>query len=395
MSKLTLKFKFGDDIRRISIDESEFSMEIINGYLKRFFNNKCENFIIQYIDSDNDLITVDSDIDLDEAYNHKKHSVVTFYIKDRNNDNCENTQDNVHNILGQFNDSMASLESSSTLENIYKDLESNSEVISQILQILFTTNKNNEIVPEIQKAFKEVSFVKQNNKSEGNEEENKLEEEENVEGNIEDNNNNNNDNEQEMPEQQQESSKNDYRASFLKNITLDDSSVVKPNTDIFKTWRIKNTGEVPWPKNTALIFTGGDQMSLQSEYPLGNEVPRNGIVELKLPISTPSLPGNYKSYYRFKSGNDLFGNFWINITVAEEEKNEENAVNEEKQIDKKQEEINNNQENLADLLKDIPLQYHDSILTIIDMGFDAMKVIKLSFEHNGNKQAMLNNLLDL
>merc|ERR1719502_1542950 len=57
-------------------------------------------------------------------------------------------------------------------------------------------------------------------------------------------------------------------ARFVRDVTIFDGTQMAPSTPFTKIWRLKNTGEVPWPPGTKIVFVGGDQMTTEMTVPL-------------------------------------------------------------------------------------------------------------------------------
>jgi len=65
---LVLKIKFGEDTRRVTVENTP-NFEQLTSLLKQLFLNLQEPFQIKYIDEDQDMITITSDLELKEAVN--------------------------------------------------------------------------------------------------------------------------------------------------------------------------------------------------------------------------------------------------------------------------------------------------------------------------------------
>jgi len=65
---LVLKIKYGEDVRRLTVEHAP-SFQQLTVLIKQLFNNLKEQFQVKYTDEDNDLITVTNDAELKEAVN--------------------------------------------------------------------------------------------------------------------------------------------------------------------------------------------------------------------------------------------------------------------------------------------------------------------------------------
>jgi len=63
---LVLKIKFGDDVRRLSVEHAP-TFQQLTALLKQLFPSLREPFQIKYVDEDNDQITITSDLELKES----------------------------------------------------------------------------------------------------------------------------------------------------------------------------------------------------------------------------------------------------------------------------------------------------------------------------------------
>jgi len=78
-----VKASFNGDVRRISIQPTTF--ENLKQILQKLFNNLPAFFVIKYQDDDNDLITITTDIELDEALSiaTKKNNILRLFLESK------------------------------------------------------------------------------------------------------------------------------------------------------------------------------------------------------------------------------------------------------------------------------------------------------------------------
>ena len=50
-------------------------------------------------------------------------------------------------------------------------------------------------------------------------------------------------------------------ARFVCHVTVADHTLMAPSTAFTKIWRMRNNGNVPWPKGCQLVWIGGDKFS--------------------------------------------------------------------------------------------------------------------------------------
>ena len=74
---------------------------------------------------------------------------------------------------------------------------------------------------------------------------------------------------------------------FVCDITIGEGEEVPPNVTFEKTWRILNSGEVPWPSSVALAFCQGERM----DAPQFTRVPRlqpGEVADISVSLTSPT-----------------------------------------------------------------------------------------------------------
>jgi hypothetical protein len=107
-----------------------------------------------------------------------------------------------------------------------------------------------------------------------------------------------------------------YDTDFLADVTVPDDTEYAPGTSFDKVWRYQNSGDCPWPKDTAYAFIGGDKMGTSNTVPV-DEVPPGGVIEITVMMIAPGVPATYTGYWqmRLPSG-ELFGDqAYVRIVV--------------------------------------------------------------------------------
>jgi len=107
-------------------------------------------------------------------------------------------------------------------------------------------------------------------------------------------------------------------ARFVQDVTVPDGTVVEPNADFTKIWRVRNEGEVAWPEHTVLCFAGGDRLGASEvvNLPLSGVLPGQEV-DVFVNLTAPSVPGRYISYwklcgpYGFRFGQRM----WADVNV--------------------------------------------------------------------------------
>jgi next-to-BRCA1 protein 1 len=107
------------------------------------------------------------------------------------------------------------------------------------------------------------------------------------------------------------------RAGFIIDVTLPDGQNFPPGAEFMKCWKMANSGGVPWPAETELVYVAGEPLARE------HGGPQNVVVgslevgeELDLwtgELKAPETPGRYVSYWRLRDGQgNLFGeSIWI------------------------------------------------------------------------------------
>jgi hypothetical protein len=85
-----------------------------------------------------------------------------------------------------------------------------------------------------------------------------------------------------------------YLATFVKDVTIADNSLVSAGSRFVKTWRIRNDGSCTWgPDGFALVFTGGDQLGGPDQVPISTSVAPGQTIDVSVNLVAPSRSGTY------------------------------------------------------------------------------------------------------
>jgi hypothetical protein len=112
----------------------------------------------------------------------------------------------------------------------------------------------------------------------------------------------------------------------VEDVTIPDGTVVAPEAEVVKAWKVKNTGTTAWTEGCMMkMQTGrfgvapfeGDVEQLNARVPplaVGEEY----VVEVKL--QTPSESGRHVAYWRMcdPSGNGFGHRFWVDVVVEDD-----------------------------------------------------------------------------
>jgi len=93
---------------------------------------------------------------------------------------------------------------------------------------------------------------------------------------------------------------------------------------LVKTWSVQNNGQEAWPESK-LIFLRGDRELLGDIEEFSVVAAKPGqTVEVSVPITTPTKPGNYTAYFQLADVNRaVFGpRLWLEVMVTRDEEDE-------------------------------------------------------------------------
>jgi len=103
---------------------------------------------------------------------------------------------------------------------------------------------------------------------------------------------------------------------FIKDVSVLDGTQFDAGAKFVKTWRVRNDGPSAWPDQTFLTYVGGDQLGDVAAVAVP-QVPSTEEVEISVPMTAPSLPGRYNSFWRLCGPDGIrFGHrVWVEIIV--------------------------------------------------------------------------------
>ena len=105
------------------------------------------------------------------------------------------------------------------------------------------------------------------------------------------------------------------KGAFVSDVTVPDGTYFTTGTAFTKTWQIRNVGTCTWTTSYALAFAFGNQMSAPSLVYLPSNVNPGDTVNFSVNLVAPSVPGHYRSYWRFRNASGApFGVGTGNVT---------------------------------------------------------------------------------
>jgi len=151
-----------------------------------------------------------------------------------------------------------------------------------------------------------------------------------------------------------------FVARLVKHVTCDDGMEYSPNIEFEKIWRIRNDGTQVWPKGTKFLRVSmrcGNELNAPEFIELNEEVKPGSIIDIKVPMKTPSKEGCYENYWKMQlpvtdqqnqmRGGQKFGQRFrcqLNVAVIS---SDESSSNEEKKLVENNCNIINNDNNIV------------------------------------------------
>jgi hypothetical protein len=112
-------------------------------------------------------------------------------------------------------------------------------------------------------------------------------------------------------------------AQFVRDLSVEDYSLISPGASFVKTWRLKNVGHCSWNTDYMLVFDSGNAMDAKLSIPLPKYVAPNQTVDLSVNLRAPKIEGAYRGDWKLSnSSGTRFGvgpngdqSFWVQIQV--------------------------------------------------------------------------------
>lgn len=113
------------------------------------------------------------------------------------------------------------------------------------------------------------------------------------------------------------------KASFDKDVTIPDDTVLAADTSFTKTWRLKNAGQTTWTADYEVVFSSGNAMGANASYKIGTTVRPGETIDISIDMKSPSTSGKYTGEWMLRTNNGkIFGlgdkadkAFWVKIQV--------------------------------------------------------------------------------
>jgi len=96
-------------------------------------------------------------------------------------------------------------------------------------------------------------------------------------------------------------------ATFDKDITIPDGSIIKPGASFDKTWSMINSGTTTWTKDYKLMYVLGPQATVMTVNLTKNVAPGEAV-QITVPFIAPTVIGSYASWWQMVSASGyVFG----------------------------------------------------------------------------------------
>ena len=106
-------------------------------------------------------------------------------------------------------------------------------------------------------------------------------------------------------------------ATYVKDVTIPDNTVIDPGAKFNKTWQLLNSGTCAWSTSYRLAFNSGDQMSGATTN-MTNSVPSGSVVDITVPMVAPSDAATYKGNWQMQNdqGSPFVNIIYVQIKVG-------------------------------------------------------------------------------
>mmetsp|Transcript_11976 Transcript_11976/g.17853 ORF Transcript_11976/g.17853 Transcript_11976/m.17853 type:complete len:759 (+) Transcript_11976:84-2360(+) len=255
-----VKIVYQGDIRRVSLPEEEPFAFLEKEVIRIFEGEFKHGIVIRYVDDEEDLVTITTDMELLEAVNSTE-GTLKLRISACNPDDSE----------GEF--VKVSKDGRSVI--LSKQAEKKSEV---------------EKKPSMEKKAKAAAKA---------DDATPLEKESKVTEDLK--------SEVKLPEKEKVCEKKSYSVSFVTDVTIPDNSEHPCGSLITKTWRVKNTGNLAWPTGVYLIWTE-TKFEVEDEIPVPALAPgKEGDVSIVLRVPAKAGTHQSQSFKLSSEGNTFEG----------------------------------------------------------------------------------------
>jgi hypothetical protein len=107
-------------------------------------------------------------------------------------------------------------------------------------------------------------------------------------------------------------------AVFVKDLTIDDFTLLPAGAEFTKIWRIANNGPSAWPEDTELRYLRGEMMAPAMHAIRVPPLQPGEHADIAVEMVAPALAGQYTAYWRLYStvlGLESSHAFWVSIEI--------------------------------------------------------------------------------
>eukprot|EP00049_Salpingoeca_infusionum_P026114 m.23815 g.23815 ORF g.23815 m.23815 type:complete len:200 (-) comp8533_c0_seq2:494-1093(-) len=104
-------------------------------------------------------------------------------------------------------------------------------------------------------------------------------------------------------------------AELVCDVTFGDGEEITPSTAFRKTWRLRNSGSIPWPVSSRLVPVQGEHMGAPDYVSLPPLQPGQSM-DISVDLVSPPEEGNYYQTWRFSCENPVTMYFGEEIFVV-------------------------------------------------------------------------------
>jgi hypothetical protein len=105
-------------------------------------------------------------------------------------------------------------------------------------------------------------------------------------------------------------------AQFITDVSYPDDTIVAPNTNFTKIWRLKNVGVCSWTPSYSVVFFSGEQMSGPSAQALAGNVNPGQTIDISVNLTSPASNGTKVGYWKLRNASGItFAQFYVQIRV--------------------------------------------------------------------------------
>jgi hypothetical protein len=174
---------------------------------------------------------------------------------------------------------------------------------------------------------------------------------------------------------------------FVSDVSLPDGTEVLPGAKVVKTWRFRNESNRAWPEGTQLVWVGKKCDRLGAPDSIAVPIAQPGQeVDISVPLCLPDAPGRYTAYFRLSGplGRKFGQRVWVMLNVVGDSSGDEKSAD-----NKCGEKVTAGNVSNDDLVK-----YASHLKALNEMGYvDTAVNVRLLKRFDGNLEKAVNRLI--